>query len=49
MKRAHRKWHLALWLLIAPVVFVVLALAVLDRPVEPSNTALPDPLIREAG
>lgn len=48
MKRAHRRTHLALWAILGPVMFWILLLAVLDRPSEPINEALPDTLIEEA-
>lgn len=48
MKRAHRKLHLTIWLLLAPLILAVLALAVLERPSEPVNEALPPQLIDEA-
>lgn len=48
MKRAHRKWHLAIWTVIGPAMLIVLALAVLQRPGEVVNEDLPDALIEEA-
>jgi len=47
MKRAHRKWHLALWALIGPAALVVLTLAVMNRPASPVNEALPGELMLE--
>ena len=41
MKRAHRKVHFILWLVVGAVIFAVLALAVAHRPAEPVNDALP--------
>ncbi|MEM6535371.1 MAG: hypothetical protein AAF613_07000 [Pseudomonadota bacterium] len=48
MKRAHRKMHLVLWLLLAPAVFAIVMLAVMYRPADPVNDLLPDLLIEEA-
>lgn len=48
MKRAHRKIHLAAWVILGPVMLAVLALAVLNRPSAPVNDALPDTLIEDA-
>lgn len=48
MKRAHRKLHLMIWLLLAPLILLVLTLAVLERPSEPVNEALPPQLTDEA-
>ncbi|MEM7329001.1 MAG: hypothetical protein AAF437_09695 [Pseudomonadota bacterium] len=47
MKRAHRKSHLLLWLLLGPLMFAIIALAVLNRPAAPINDALPDTLIED--
>jgi len=47
MKRAHRKTHLLLWVILGPVIFAIIALAVLQRPTAPVNEALPDVLIQE--
>lgn len=48
MKRAHRKMHLAVWIIIGPAVMAILVLAVLNRPNAPVNDALPDALIEDA-
>ncbi len=48
MKRSHRKTHLLMWLVLGLVMIAVLLLAVLHRPAEPVNEALPDLLIEEA-
>lgn len=48
MKRVHRKSHLLLWLILGPVIFATIILAVLNRPPAPVNDALPDALIEEA-
>ena len=48
MKRAHRKIHLAAWVILGPVMLAILALAVLNRPGAPVNDALPDALIEDA-
>jgi hypothetical protein len=47
MKRTHRKTHLIVWILLAPVIISTLLLAVLHRPAEPVNEALPDVLLEE--
>jgi len=48
MKRAHRKTHLLLWLVLGPAIFAIIALAVMQRPATPLNDALPDSLTQEA-
>ena len=48
MKRAHRKTHILLWLIIAAVMVATLFFAVQHRPDAPVNDALPDILIEEA-
>ncbi len=48
MKRAHRKTHLLLWIILGPVIVCTLLLSVLHRPAEPINEALPDTLLEEA-
>ncbi|MEM9740200.1 MAG: hypothetical protein AAF829_10050 [Pseudomonadota bacterium] len=48
MKRAHKRMHLVMWAVLGPALFVVLALAILHRPGEPVNEALPDVLTVEA-
>ena len=48
MKRAHRKTHLILWLILGPAIFAIITLAVLQRPATPVNDTLPGPLIEEA-
>ena len=47
MRRAHRRAHIAMWLLIAPALAVVLFLALGERRPEPVNEALPDALKTE--
>ena len=47
MKRAHRKAHLLVWLLIAPVLGAIIYLAVVNRPEAPVNPELPAELILE--
>lgn len=49
MKRAHRRSHLLLWLVLGPVMFATLYLALSLRPGEPVNDALPDSLAEEIG
>jgi hypothetical protein len=48
MKRAHRKTHLLLWLILAPAMIAVLFFAVTHRPDAPVNETLPDILLEEA-
>ena len=48
MKRAHRRMHFAIWMVLAPIMFVILVLAVMHRPDVPVNETLPDILIEEA-
>ncbi|MEM6810568.1 MAG: hypothetical protein AAGA41_02190 [Pseudomonadota bacterium] len=47
MRRAHRKAHVALWLLITPALAVVLYLALTDRQSVPVNDSLPGVLQTE--
>ncbi|MEL6448162.1 MAG: hypothetical protein AAFQ62_09490 [Pseudomonadota bacterium] len=47
MRRAHRKAHVALWLLIAPALVAVLYLALSARQSVPVNDALPEVLQTE--
>ena len=47
MKRAHRKSHFFVWVILGPVIFAIILLAVLHRPAEPVNEALPDALSEE--
>ena len=44
MKRAQRRRHLVMWLLIIPVVGFVLVQAIAQRPIPPVNDALPETL-----
>ena len=48
MRRAHRKAHIAMWLIIAPALAVVLFLALSQRQAEPVNASLPEALQTEA-
>lgn len=48
MRRAHRRVHIAMWLIIAPALAVVLFLALSQRQAEPVNDALPEALRTEA-
>lgn len=47
MKRAHRKMHLGVWLLLGPIMVATIFLAVTYRPAEPFNDALPASLVEE--
>lgn len=49
MKRAHRKSHLWMWLLLGPVMLAVITLAMTHRTAEPVNNVLPPALIKETG
>ncbi|MEM1148483.1 MAG: hypothetical protein AAGA72_03350 [Pseudomonadota bacterium] len=48
MKRAHRTAHLALWLILTPVIFLILIFAVLNQPEAPDNETLPAVLIEDS-
>lgn len=48
MKRAHRRLHLAIWIILAPIMFLILILAIMHRPDAPVNEVLPNVLIEEA-
>jgi hypothetical protein len=48
MKRSHRRWHRRVWLLLAPLLLLVIGLAVLLRNAEPRNAALPATLLAPA-
>ena len=48
MKRAHKKFHLMLWLILGPVMLAIIMAAVMVRPIAPVNDALPTTLIGEA-
>ncbi|MDJ0922469.1 MAG: hypothetical protein QNI84_15180 [Henriciella sp.] len=48
MKRAHRKTHLVMWLVLGPVMIATLLIAVMYRPAEPVNDELPTVLLEEA-
>ena len=48
MKRTHRSAHRLIWLLLAPLLLAILALALWTRPGEALNETLPPDLIEEA-
>ena len=48
MKRAHRRNHLLIWVLLGPAITIGLLAAIMARPGEPVNDALPAELIGEA-
>jgi len=48
MKRAHKRAHILIWLILAPVLILVIKLAVAERPVSPVNDALPSAITEEA-
>lgn len=48
MKRAHRKTHFLIWVLLGPAITIGLLAAIMSRPGEPVNDALPVELIGEA-
>jgi hypothetical protein len=41
MKRTHRRWHRRAWVLLAPVLLLVIGLAMALRPAEPHRADLP--------
>ena len=47
MRRAHRKAHIALWLILTPALVAVLYLALSARQSVPVNDALPEALQTE--
>ena len=49
MRRAHRRTHLVLWLILGPIIAAILYLAIEQRPPAPVNEALPANLTVEAG
>ncbi|MCR9269498.1 MAG: hypothetical protein ACX94B_11735 [Henriciella sp.] len=48
MKRAHKRAHLLIWIVLAPVIAGLFALSIVMRPGAPVNETLPDVLIEEA-
>ena len=48
MKRVQRKIHFVIWLVLAPLIAVVLWLALSHRPEAPVNPELPEALVEEA-
>lgn len=48
MKRAHKRNHLIIWAVLAPVLALILWLALSLRPAEPVNDELPQALATEA-
>lgn len=48
MKRAHRRNHLIIWILLVPILIAVLYLSIALRPGEPVNEELPAELVEEA-
>ncbi|MCR9224514.1 MAG: hypothetical protein NXH70_10620 [Hyphomonas sp.] len=48
MKRAHRRVHFGMWMIIGPLIMWLLALAFADLPETPGNEAIPDELVEEA-
>ncbi|MEE9380014.1 MAG: hypothetical protein V3V03_01285 [Hyphomonadaceae bacterium] len=47
MKRAHRRTHLLIWLVLGPAMAAILWLAISLRPAAPVNDDLPVSLIEE--
>ena len=47
MKRIHRRSHFIIWLILAPVLIGIIALATSQRPGEPVNDTLPPALLQE--
>ena len=48
MKRAHKRSHLLIWILLGPAIAGMFALAIVLRPDAPVNEALPEALVEEA-
>ena len=48
MKRAHRRLHVLIWLVLAPLIAIVLWVALQHRPAEPINDTLPEAFAGEA-
>ncbi|MEO9971248.1 MAG: hypothetical protein ABJG15_15735 [Hyphomonadaceae bacterium] len=49
MKRIHRRRHLAIWILLVPIVGFVVWRAITERPIVPEIEALPPSLQQDAG
>ena len=49
MKRAQRKLHFIIWLVLTGLIALVLGLAMLAIAPEPQNDAVPDALLEETG
>ncbi|MEL7128947.1 MAG: hypothetical protein AAGK23_05320 [Pseudomonadota bacterium] len=49
MKRAHRRAHAILWLMLTPAIAAILWFAITDRPDAPVNETLPPILTGETG
>lgn len=49
MRRAHRRWHLILWVILTPLIAAALILAISLRPGAPVNDALPKTLTGKSG
>ena len=47
MKRAHRRNHLIIWILLVPILLAILYLSLTLRPGEPVNEELPAELVEE--
>ncbi|MEM9937792.1 MAG: hypothetical protein AAFZ91_05680 [Pseudomonadota bacterium] len=45
MKRAYRKTHVLMWLILAPLMIATLVIAIMVRPDEPTNDRLPNSLL----
>lgn len=48
MKRAYRKTHFAMWLILGPIMAATLLIALMYRPAEPVNDELPAILVEDA-
>lgn len=48
MKRAHRRNHVLIWIILGPVLVLGLLAAIMARPGDPVNDSLPVELIGEA-
>lgn len=47
MKRAHRRVHFGMWVIIGPLIMWILVLAFADLPETPRNDAIPAEIVEE--
>ena len=48
MKRAHRRVHFGMWVIIGPLILWILVLAFLHLPNTPENPTIPDEIVEES-